>query len=74
MKINNSDLKEVLKNHGIDENNQASIIEQLETREVIAENKESKDDDQAAEKDEKSKNSAELAAELGYKRKQGAVD
>jgi Holliday junction resolvasome RuvABC DNA-binding subunit len=74
MKINNSDLKEVLKNHGIDENNQESIIEQLETREVIAETKESKDNDQAAAEDKKTKNSAELAAELGYKRKQEAVD
>jgi Holliday junction resolvasome RuvABC DNA-binding subunit len=73
MKISNSDLKDVLKNHGIDEDNQTSIIEQLETREIIAETKDSKEDDSAAAKDEKNKNSAELAAELGYKRKQGAV-
>ncbi|MTI82179.1 MAG: hypothetical protein FH758_15165 [Firmicutes bacterium] len=75
MKISNSDLKEVLKNHGIDKENQTSIINQLETRGVIAEYKElDNDDDQAGADELKNKNSAELAAELGYKSKDKAVE
>lgn len=77
MKISNSDLKKVLKNHEIDEDNQASIISQLETKEIIEENrnsnKESDNDDQAGTDDLKNKNSAQLAAELGYKAKDKAA-
>jgi Holliday junction resolvasome RuvABC DNA-binding subunit len=74
MKISNSDLKEVLKNHGIDKENQTSIINQLETRGVIAEYKESDNDDQAGADELKNKNSAELAAELGYKSKDNSAE
>lgn len=74
MKINDSDLKEVLKNNEIDQDKQARIIEELETREVIAEQKESKSDsDSDDQANLNNKNNAELAEQLGYKNKdQGA--
>ena len=39
MKISNSDLKEILNKNEIDEDKQASIINDLETKEIIAETK-----------------------------------